>query len=121
MIVKTPLDDWKVYLRWRLLNRYADKLSSPFVEEDFHFKGTVLTGTPRNLPRWERVVQSTDRLLGEALGQLYVEKAFPPEAKAKAEALVANLKDTLRERLAKLDWMQPKTREEALRSSTPWR
>jgi putative endopeptidase len=115
MLVKTPVDDWKVYLRWKLLNNYADKLSSPFVEEDFHFKGTVLTGTPRNLPRWERVVQATDHLLGEALGQLYVEKAFPPEAKNKAEALVANLKDTLSERLAKLDWMQPKTREEALR------
>lgn len=115
MLVQTPLDDWKVYLRWKLLNSYADKLSSPFVEEDFHFKGTVLTGTPRNLPRWERIVVSTDHLLGEALGQLYVEKAFPPEAKNKAEALVANVKNMLRERLAKLDWMQPKTREEALR------
>jgi len=115
MIVRTPLRDWKIYLRWKLLNSYADKLSSPFVAEDFHFKGTVLTGTPRNLPRWERVVQTTDHLLGEALGQLYVEKEFPPEAKAKAEALVANLKYTLSERLAKLDWMQPKTREEALR------
>jgi putative endopeptidase len=114
-IAETSVDDWKIYLRWKLLNAYADKLSSPFEEEDFHFKGTVLTGTPRNLPRWERVVQATDRYLGEALGQLYVEKAFPPEAKAKAEALVKNVKDTLRERLANLDWMQPKTREEALR------
>jgi putative endopeptidase len=115
MIVQTPLEDWKVYLRWKLLNSYANKLSSPFVAEHFHFNGTVLTGTPRNLPRWERIVQSTDGLLGEALGQLYVEKEFPREAKDKAEALVANLKDTLRERLAKLDWMQPKTREEAMR------
>jgi putative endopeptidase len=115
MLVKTPVDDWKVYLRWKLLHSYASTLSSPFVEEDFHFSGTVLTGTPRNLPRWERIVQSTDHVLGEALGQLYVEKAFPPEAKNRAEALVANVKNTLRERLAKLDWMQPKTREEALR------
>jgi putative endopeptidase len=115
MIVKTPVGDWKVYLRWKLLNSYASALSSRFAEEDFHFKGTVLTGTPRDLPRWERIVQATDQSLGEALGQLYVEKEFPPEAKNKAEALVANLKDTLRERLAKLDWMQPKTREEALR------
>jgi putative endopeptidase len=115
MLVQTPLDDWKVYLRWKLLNNYADKLSARFVQEDFHFNGTVLTGTPRNLPRWERIVQTTDRLLGEALGKLYVEKEFPPEAKDKAETLVANIKDTLRERLAKLDWMQPKTREEALR------
>jgi putative endopeptidase len=115
MLVQTPVDEWKTYLRWRLLNTYADKLSSPLVTEDFHFKGTVLTGTPRNLPRWERVVQTTDHLLGEALGRLYVEKEFPPEAKEKAEALVANIKGTLRERLAKLDWMQPKTREQALR------
>lgn len=115
LLVETPVDEWKVYLRWKLLNSYADKLSAPFEKEDFHFKGTVLTGTPRNLPRWERIVQATDHLLGEALGQLYVEKAFPREAKDKAEALVANVKDTLRERLAKLDWMQPKTREEALR------
>ncbi len=115
MLVETPLDDWKVYLRWKLLNSCADKLSSPFVEEDFHFKGTVLTGTPRNLPRWERIVQATDHSLGEALGQLYVEKAFPPQAKKKAEDLVANVKSTLRHRLAHLDWMQPKTREEALR------
>jgi putative endopeptidase len=115
MIAETPVDDWKIYLRWKLLNNYADKLSSPFEKEDFHFKGTVLTGTPRNLPRWERIVQATDHYLGEALGQLYVEKAFPAEAKNKAEALVANVKDTLRERLAQLDWMQPKTREEALR------
>jgi predicted metalloendopeptidase len=114
-LAEVSVDDWKVYLRWKLLNAYADTLSSPFVTEDFHFKGTVLTGTPRNLPRWERIVQSTDRHLGEALGQLYVAKAFPPEAKAKAEALVANLKGTLRERLAKLDWMQPQTREQALR------
>ncbi len=115
MILQTSLSDWKTYLRWKLINTYASDLSSKFVEEDFHFNGTVLSGTPRNLPRWERIVQATDRLLGEALGQLYVEKEFPPEAKNKAEALVANLKDTLSERLAKLDWMQPKTREEALR------
>ncbi len=115
LIAETPVDEWKTYLRWKLLNTYADKLSSPFVEEDFRFKGKILTGTVRNLPRWERVVQSTDHHLGEALGQLYVEKAFPPEAKARAEAMVGNLKDTLRERLANLDWMQPKTREEALR------
>jgi putative endopeptidase len=115
MLVETPVEEWKVYLRWKLLNGCADKLSSPFVEEDFHFKGTVLTGTPRNLPRWERVVQATDHYLGEALGQLYVEKAFPPQAKKKAEALVANVRGALRQRLADLDWMQPKTRKEALR------
>jgi putative endopeptidase len=115
MIKDVPLDDWKTYLRWQLVNSYADKLSSPFVNEDFHFKGTVLRGTPKNQPRWKRVVSDTDHLLGEALGQLYVAEAFPPQAKAKAEALVKNVRATLRGRLADLDWMSPETRKEALR------
>jgi putative endopeptidase len=114
MLTAVPLDIWKAYLRWHVLNHYADKLSSPFVAEDFHFKGTVLQGVPQNRPRWQRVLETTDRLLGEALGQLYVAKAFPPEAKARADALVRNVKATLRERLATLEWMSPATREQAL-------
>ncbi len=109
------LDTWKAYLRWHLLNHYADKLSKAFVNEDFHFKGTVLTGVPQMRPRWERVLEATDQLLGEALGQLYVARAFPPEAKAKADVLVQNVKAALRDRLANLDWMSPETRREALR------
>jgi predicted metalloendopeptidase len=109
------LDTWKAYLRWHLLNHYADKLSTAFVNEDFHFKGTVLTGVPQLKPRWERVLEATDQLLGEALGQLYVARAFPPEAKAKADVLVQNVKAALRDRLANLDWMSPETRREALR------
>ena len=109
------LDTWKAYLRWHLLNHYADKLSAAFVEEDFHFKATVLTGVPQLKPRWERVLEATDQLLGEALGQLYVARAFPPEAKAKADVLVQNVKAALRDRLANLDWMSPETRREALR------
>ncbi len=115
LVKDVSLDDWKTYLRWHLLSTYADVLSSPFVDEDFHFSGTVLQGIPRNRPRWERVVTMTDRELGEALGQLYVAREFPPEAKARADAMVRNLKATLRERLAHLDWMSPQTREEALR------
>jgi putative endopeptidase len=115
MLKDVPVEDWKTYLRWQLLNAYADKLGAPFVAEDFHFKGTVLQGVPRNRPRWERVVRDTDRLLGEALGQLYVAEAFPPQAKARAEALVKNVRATLRERLEDLDWMSPQTRKEALR------
>jgi putative endopeptidase len=115
MVKDVPLDDWKTYLRWHLLNAYAGKLSSPFVKENFHFNGTVLHGTPSNRPRWQRIVSDTDHLLGEALGQLYVAEAFPPEAKAKAEALVKNIRATLRERLETLDWMSPETRKEAVR------
>jgi predicted metalloendopeptidase len=115
MVKDVPPADWQTYLRWHLVNAYADALSPAFVAEAFHFKGTVLSGIPRNRPRWQRVVQATDRLLGEALGQLYVAKAFPPQTKARAEKLVRSVKATLRERLAALDWMGPATRAEALR------
>jgi putative endopeptidase len=115
MIRKVPLDDWKVYLRWHLLDNCAAELSSPFVQEDFHFHGTVLQGIPRDRPRWERIVDATDHMLGEALGQLYVAREFPPEAKASAEKLVYNLKHTLRERLSRLEWMSPQTRKEAIK------
>ena len=115
MVTAVPLEDWRAYLRWHLLNSYADKLSSAFVTEDFHFHGTVLTGVPQLRPRWQRVLETTDHLLGEALGQLYVARAFPPEARAKAETLVMNVKAALRNRLATLDWMSPETRQEALR------
>lgn len=115
LLQEAPLDDWRTYLRWHLLNGYADKLSPPFVEADFHFKGTVLTGVTQNQPRWQHVIAATDRLLGEALGQLYVAKEFPPAAKARADVLVRNVRETLRERLAKLDWMSESTRQQALR------
>ena len=115
MISAVQLGDWKVYLRWHVLDDCAGELSAPFVKEDFHFHGTVLQGIPRDRPRWERIVDATDRLLGEALGQLYVAREFPPEAKARAERLIYNLKQTLGERLSELEWMSPETRKEALK------
>jgi putative endopeptidase len=114
LLQEAALEDWRAYLRWQLINDYADKLSPPFVEADFHFKGTVLTGVTQDQPRWQRVIATTDQLLGEALGQLYVAKEFPPAAKARADALVKNVRQTLRERLAKLDWMSERTRKQAL-------
>ncbi|HEV3259004.1 MAG TPA: M13 family metallopeptidase, partial [Gemmataceae bacterium] len=115
MATAVPLDDWKAYLRWHLLNAHADKLSAAFVAENFHFHGSVLTGVPKMRPRWQRVLEATDHLLGDALGQMYVKRAFPPKARARAEVLVRNVKAALRERLATLDWMSPATRREALR------
>jgi putative endopeptidase len=115
MLTDVPLSTWKAYLRWHLLNAVADKLSAPFEKEDFHFNGTVLTGVPQERPRWERVLETTDHLLGEALGQLYVQKTFPPEAKARAEEMIRNIKAALRERLETLDWMSPETKKEALK------
>jgi endothelin-converting enzyme/putative endopeptidase len=85
---EAPLANWKVYLKWHLLNSTASSLSTPFVEEDFAFNGRFLSGTTEMKPRWKRCVELTDQLLGEALGQKYVEKWFPPEAKARMQQMV---------------------------------
>lgn len=107
------LADWKTYLRWHLVHAMARYLPAKFVDENFDFYGKTLTGTTENLPRWRRCTQAADGALGEALGQFYVERAFPPEAKAKATGMVKNLMAALRDDLATLDWMSPATREQA--------
>jgi len=106
--------DWKIYLRWHLLHASAPGLPERFVEEDFNFFGRKLNGTKEILPRWKRCVQSTDRNLGEALGQVYVEKYFPPAAKARAREMVQNLIAALREDIPTLAWMGPETKKAAL-------
>jgi putative endopeptidase len=113
-IKEVPIDDWKTYLRWHLVNSAAPWLSQPFVDEDFNFKGRVLQGTKELLPRWKRCVSATDRQLGEALGQIYVQKYFPPRAKARALEMVNHLIDALRDDLQTLPWMGQATRQQAL-------
>ena len=108
-----PLDDLKTYLRWQLIHGTAPYLSKAFVDENFKLT-QVMSGAKENLPRWKRVLTATDHGLGEALGHLYVEKNFPPEAKARALELVTDLKSVLRERLSNLDWMSEDTRKAAL-------
>ena len=108
-----PLSDWKLYLRWHVLNATAPSLPKKFVEEDFDFKGRTLTGTKEILPRWKRCVAATDQALGEALGQVYVQKHFPPEAKARALQMVQNLIAALRDDIATLSWMGDATRKRA--------
>ena len=115
MLTTVSLEDWKTYLRWNLIAATAGKLSSPFVNESFRFNGTILGGAKELRVRWKRVLQATDQALGEALGQLYVERAFTPESKARAQALVANLKAALRDRLLALDWISEATRKQAIR------
>jgi putative endopeptidase len=110
-----PLDDWKIYLRWHLIHAVASSLPEKFVDENFDFYGRTLTGTKQMLPRWQRCVQATDRQLGEALGQYYVQRNFPPEAKARALAMVHNLMAALHDDLLTLDWMSPATREQAIK------
>jgi len=110
-----PLPDWKVYLRWQLIHSVAPSLPSKFVDENFAFYGRTLRGTPQLRPRWQRCVQATNRELGEALGQYYVQRHFPPEAKAKALAMVKNIVAALRDDLSTLDWMGPATRAQAIK------
>jgi putative endopeptidase len=109
-----PLPDWKVYLRWHVLHAFAEELSDPFVQENFDFYGKKLSGAKEIQPRWRRCVQSVDRNLGEALGQVYVEQYFPPEAKAHAQKMVENLLTALREDIPTLSWMGPETKKAAL-------
>jgi putative endopeptidase len=109
-----PLNDWKTYLRWHLVHSVAGSLPAKFVDENFDFYGRTLTGAKQLLPRWQRCVQATDAELGEALGQYYVERNFPPEAKAKALAMVKNLIAALHDDVSTLDWMSPETRQHAI-------
>lgn len=114
MMTSVPLADWKTYLRWHLVNAAAPYLSSKFVDEDFNFKGKTLTGTKENLVRWKRCVRYTDRALGEALGQVYVQKTFTPEAKAHALGMVKNLEAALQSDISTLSWMSEATRKQAI-------
>ncbi len=109
-----PLTDWKIYLRWHLIHAVAPDLSKAFVDENFNFYGRDLTGARQIQPRWQVCVRSTDRHLGMALGQKYVARAFPPEAKAAALKMVHNLIATLGEDIQTLPWMDAATRKAAL-------
>lgn len=109
-----PADDWKPYLRYHLLRDSAPFLASKFDKEHFRFFGTVMNGTPEQEPRWKRATRATDKFLGEALGRFYVEKYYPPQARARMEEMIKNITAVMRERLEKLDWMTEPTRQKAL-------
>ncbi len=114
LLTSVSIDDWKTYLRWHLIHDAADALSSAFVNENFDFYARTLNGTKEIQPRWRRCVVATDGVLGEALGEVYVKKAFPPEAKARMKELVNNLIVALREDIPTLDWMSDPTRKAAI-------
>src|SRR6266853_263177 len=110
----SPIEDWKAYLRWHLVNATTAELSKDFVDEDFNFKERVLRGTQQIKPRWKRVIASTDDAIGEALGKLYVAFDFPPAAKARALELINNLKEALGDRIKTMEWMDEPTKKAAL-------
>lgn len=114
MMDEIPPEDWKSYFRWHIATFAAPFLSSDFVNEDFDFYGKTLRGTEELRPRWKRVLTVANRSLGEVLGQIYVERAFPPRSKDKAVEMVDNLRAALKERLEQLEWMSPETKEKAL-------
>jgi endothelin-converting enzyme/putative endopeptidase len=109
----TPLAQWKTYLEWQLLNASADALPAAFVEESFAFNGRFLTGATQMKPRWKRCVEATDNQLGDALGRKYVEKYFPPEAKARMQDMVRNLLAAMKDTIDGADWMSEATKRKA--------
>jgi len=111
---QTSLADWKVYLKWQVLNSSAEALSAPIVEEDYNFFGKYLRGQAEMKPRWKRCVEQTDQLLGEALGKKYTEKYFPPEAKARAQEMVRNILLAMRDDILSRPWMSDETKERAM-------
>ncbi|TRW87859.1 peptidase M13 [Mycolicibacterium sp. 018/SC-01/001] len=109
-----PLETWKTWLRWRLIHARAALLTDELVAEDFAFYGKLLSGTEQIRDRWKRGVSVVESLMGDALGRLYVERHFPPQAKARMDELVANLREAYRVSINELEWMTPQTREKAL-------
>jgi putative endopeptidase len=114
MLGSVAVDDWKIFLRWKLISSLAPFLDSRFENENFRFYGTVLNGQPKMKTRWKRVLRAVDFALGEGLGKLYVEKYFPKASKESALAMVRGLHATLRSRIESLPWMGAATRKEAL-------
>lgn len=108
------LDTWKVYMKYHLVNGMADYLSSDFVAMKFDFYGKTLSGKAAQRPRWKRVQETTNSALSEAVGQMYVKKYFPPEAKQRMIELIENLRVSLGERIQQLSWMGDTTKLKAL-------
>jgi len=114
LVVERPLEEWRAYLRWNVLRDAAPFLHAEAEAESFDFFHRTLRGQQEPEPPWKRAALVIDALLGEALGELYVERAFPPEARERMAVLVDDLRDVFRERLAALPWMGEATRQRAL-------
>ncbi len=114
LLTADRLEDWKAWLRLQIVHSAAPFLSDEFVEENFSFYGTQLTGVPVNRERWKRGVSLVEAALGEAVGKVYVERHFPPQAKVAMDELVANLVEAYRQSISDLEWMSPETRKRAL-------
>ncbi|WP_018025145.1 M13 family metallopeptidase [Corynebacterium ulceribovis] len=114
LVQDVPMDDWRLWALWRVLQARAAYLPDVFVQENFAFNGKVLSGQEELKPRWKRAVALCEGLIGQDIGQAYVERHFPPEAKSQIDELVSYLIDAYRERITKLPWMTDETRGRAL-------
>jgi putative endopeptidase len=113
LVGSASLDTWKDYLAYHSIEAYGDMLPKAFADERFAFFGKTLSGTLEQRPRWQRGVGLVNQLLGDAVGQIYAQRYFPPEAKAQGQAMVANIIAAFRKRIDALPWMDPATKAEA--------
>src|SRR5271165_2273693 len=113
LVASTPLETWKDWLAYHLIEEYAPVLPKASVEERFAFFGKVLLGTPEQRPRWQRGVVVVNRLLGDDVGKIYAQRYFSPQAKAQVQAMVADIVASFRKRIEALSWMDPSTKAEA--------
>jgi putative endopeptidase len=114
MLADVPAAQWRDYLAFHAIDDASNALSKPFQDENFAFYGQTLNGQPEQRVRWKRVLEAVNGGMGEALGQLYVKDYFPPEAKARAQQLVDNVRNALKARIEHLDWMSDETKAKAL-------
>ncbi|HET9839434.1 MAG TPA: M13 family metallopeptidase [Candidatus Angelobacter sp.] len=113
LVESVPLETWKDWLAFHLIEDFGGVLPKAISDEDFAFFGTTLTGVAQRRPRWQRGVTRVNDLLGDAVGKIYAQRYFPPQAKAQAQDMVAKIIAAFRKRIDALDWMDPKTKAEA--------
>ncbi len=114
VVNEVPVAEWKEYLRWRLIDNASPYLNNDFVQAHFDFYSKELNGIDEMRPRWKRILATTNGALGEAIGKLYVDETFPPEAKQKAQEMVGNIKLAFGDRINALDWMSDSTKTKAI-------
>lgn len=114
LLASAPIDQWQAYLRFHVIDDASPLLSKSFQDNKFAFYGKTLSGQPEQKARWKRVLGAVNGSMGMALGQLYVDKMFKPEAKERAQVLVDNVRNALKARIENLDWMSPETKTKAI-------
>lgn len=111
---KVSINDWKVYLKWNLIDNFANELNKEIEQQNFYFFSTVLDGIKEQKPRWKRIVETTNESLGELIGQVYVTEYLPKGTKEKLLEIGNNIRDIYAEHIKKLDWMSDVTKQKAL-------